>query len=119
MIPTIDLPNATDSQKVYVEIIRALGATNTSLNDVQHVQANHEKDIKRLEEVVITGNGEKALRERVRTLEQDEEKRQKWQDFIAKAVVTQTISFLVVVLSAGIAFFVKIYPVLEQLAKKP
>ena len=92
----------TDSQKIAVNII----SMNTALNDLQHTVDEHEK-------VLLKGNGELPLRERVRNLEAFVLNFKFWMRTVAVALVLQTITFG----TAAIIYFLKLYPLLESLSK--
>jgi hypothetical protein len=98
----------TDSQKINIKIIQNLTSLNTALNDTQH-------DVSILNKLVITGNGDPALVEKVRNLEQFVNNTKYWLRLVAGAMVLQTITFG----SAAIIYFVKLSPILDRLAKTP
>lgn len=100
--------NLTDSQKINIKIIQNLTSLNTSLNDTQH-------DVVILNKLVVTGNGEPALMERVRNLEKFVDGFKFWQRTVAVALVLQTITFGV----AAVIYFIKLTPILDALAKQP
>lgn len=75
------------------------------LNRVQDDTARHEK-------VLITGNGELPLVERVRNHENFINGLKRWLNFLVGAILLQTLA----VAGAVIAYFFKLYPLLERLA---
>ena len=79
-----------------------------AMNDIQTKVNKHH-------EVLITGNGEVSLLERMRKLEDFVREFRYWQKFLVGALLLQTLAFLAGVLIALIRFL----PVLEQLATKP
>ena len=63
--------------------------------------------------ILVEGNGELPIVERVRNIERTMEKVEKLFAFIAKALIAQTITFA----AAALLYFVKLYPILENLSK--
>jgi len=105
----IQIPNLTDSQRLYQAMIENLVRMNTSLTTVIDTQKTHHK-------ILLEGEGDDLpLLERVRNLEAFQKWFQFWFRTIAVALVLQTITFGV----AAIAYFVKLYPLLDALSKKP
>lgn len=98
-------PNLTDSQKININVI----SLNTRVNE-------HETEINKLKRIVVEGDGEILPHaERIRNLESYANTTKFWLRTVAVAIVLQTITFG----SAAIFYFVKLYPVLLELAKKP
>lgn len=114
-MPT-DLPGLTETQKTFDAMRNNLISVNTSLNTLQEAAKEHEVRVKKLEEVVVVGNGELALRERVRTLESfvDDIKdvMKYWGRLIGGALLLNFLGFSVGIIVALIKFL----PVLEKLA---
>lgn len=102
----IEIPNLTDSQKLYKALVEHIAALSLT-------SAEQTTDIKKLVEVVITGNGEISLREQVRKHEEFIKDVKYWTRLIGGALLLQTLAFLVTVVIAVVRFL----PVLEQLAK--
>lgn len=95
--PTPSFAELTDSQKLLVIGI----AVNTLQTEVH----KHEK-------ILIEGNGEPSLQERVRNLETYINSTKYWIRFLAGAILLQTISFG----AAAIIYFIRLYPLLDKLA---
>lgn len=95
-------PTLTDSQKLNLNVI----TLNTAVNDLQ-------MDVKALNKIVITGNGEIPLREQVRNHEKFINGVQYWGKFVGGALILQTIAFLTGIVVAVVRFL----PILEKLAK--
>lgn len=98
----------TDSQKTNIRIIQNLTALNTALNDLRHDVSIHEK-------VLVTGNGDLSLQERMRNVEGYIETMKYWGRFIGGAILIQTISVFVAIIIAIVRFL----PLLERLAAQP
>lgn len=64
--------------------------------------------------ILLEGNGELPLVERIRNLEAFVAGLKFWLRTVSVAIVLQTITFGV----AALVYFVKLYPILEQLLKK-
>lgn len=104
-MPVPDLtPTLTDSQKINMNII----SLNTAVNDLQ-------TDVSKLTKLVITGNGEIPLAEKVRNHESFISEVKYWVKWIGGALLIQTIAFL----SGVVIAVVKFLPVLERLANQP
>ncbi len=94
-------PTLTESQKINLNII----SMNTRVNE-------HDTDIARLNKLVIFGNGELPLVEQVRNLNAFVDTMKFWQRAVALALLGQTVTFGV----AALVYFVKLYPLLSQIA---
>ena len=92
--------NLTDSQKMIV-------ITNTLLEQQQKLDKHHK--------LLIEGNGEPPLMYRIRDIETFVNGIRFWQRTLAVALVLQTVTFIV----SALAFFARIYPLLEQIANQP
>lgn len=90
------------------KILLNLTSVNTAVNDLQNKVEKHHK-------VLIEGNGEIPLVEKVRTAEAFINATKYWLKFVAGALILQTITFG----AAAVIYFVKLYPLLEQLSKNP
>lgn len=77
----------------------------------------HESKISRHHKVLIDGEGDRHLPlvERVRNLEAFQGTLRFWLRTVAVAIVLQTITFA----SAAVIYFIKLYPVLQQIADQP
>jgi hypothetical protein len=107
-MPDMEIPNLTDSQKLYMEIVKNFMSMNTAVNDIQN-------DVTRLNKVVITGNGEISLVEKVRDHGKFIENFQHWSRFLISALIVQTVAFFFGIVIALVRFL----PVLERLADSP
>lgn len=99
------LASLTDTQKINLRIIQNLASLNTAINDVRHDVSIHDK-------LLVTGNGEPSIQERLRNLEQFAEGIRYWSRFLGGAIIIQTIAFG----AATIIAIVKVLPLLEKLA---
>ena len=97
-------PNLTESQKINLNVI----SMNTALNDMQHTVESHDR-------ILVRGNGEISLQEKVRNLETFVNGTKYWLRFVGGAIILQTIAFGV----ATIVYFVKLYPILEKISQLP
>lgn len=104
----LQIANLTDTQKVNVQIIRNLTSINTSLNDIRHDVDVHNK-------ILITGNGNPSLQERLRNVESFIDNIRYWGRLIGGAIVLQTLTLLIGIIIATI----RLLPILEKLAKQP
>jgi hypothetical protein len=98
----------TESQKINFKIIQSLTSINTAINDIRHDVDVHNK-------LLVTGNGEVALMERVRNLEAFVGGMRYWLRLVAGALMAQTITFGV----AAVIYFIKLTPILERIAQQP
>ena len=104
----ISIPNLTDSQKIFASIIENQVSINTVINDLQEMTTKHHK-------VLIEGNGEIPLVERVRSHELFIGEIRYWSKFLFGALILQTIAF-----GAGLVIaVVRFLPILEKLAGQP
>ena len=97
--------NLTDTQKMNIKIVQNITSLNTALNDVQHDVSLHQK-------LLVTGNGEPSLQERLRNVEHFVDGFKYWIRFIGGALVLQTLTFTIGIIVAIVRFL----PVLEKLA---
>jgi len=100
--------NLTDSQKINIKLIQSLNTVNTALNDLQHDVRIHDK-------LLVTGNGELPIPERIRNIERFVDTFKFWQRTVAVALILQTVTFG----TAAIIYFIKLSPLLDALAKRP
>lgn len=103
MMPDIT-PNLTDSQKLNMNVI----TINTAVNELQ-------TDVKKLNTVVLEGNGELPIREQVRNHERFIGEIRYWIKFIFGIVVTWTIGQMILAVVA----INWLYPILTKLANQP
>lgn len=102
----IQIPNLTDSQKLYQAMIENLMRMNTTMSAVVETQKSHHK-------MLVEGDGDDLpLPERIRNLENFQKFVQFWFRTIAVALVLQTITFG----TAAIVYFIKLSPVLDKLS---
>lgn len=115
-IPPIDMPNVTDRTKMLNILRDGLISHDTRLQNLRNDVTENTKDIDLLKATVLIGT-EKELShaERIRGLEKLAGKVERF----TNAILIQTVAFLFTVISMGLAFFLKIYPVLVNLAGKP
>lgn len=92
--------NLTDSQKIIV---------------IQNSVIEHEQKLAKYQKILIEGNGERPLVQRMYDVEQFVNAVKFWQRTIAVALVLQTITFGV----AAMVYFIRLYPLLERLANQP
>jgi len=111
----IEIPGLTESQKLYKTLTEGLISHDSRITTMREDIKDIDKRTEHLEEIVISGNGELSLRERVRILEKLAAKAEK----VANTVIIQTIAFVFTMIGMGVAFFVKVYPILVNLASKP
>lgn len=100
--------NLTDSQKINISILQNLTSLNTRVNTLSEDVALHNK-------LLVTGNGQPALVERMRNLEEFESSIKYWQRFVGGAIIIQTMAFMIGLIVAVVKFL----PLLQELAAKP
>lgn len=96
--------NLTDSQKINIQILQNLTTLNTRMNRLAEDVAKHNK-------LLITGNGEPSLQERMRNVEEFTESIKYWQRFVGGAIIIQTLAFMFGIVVAVTKFL----PLLENL----
>lgn len=107
-MPLKEIPNLTDSQKILASIIENQMSLNTVINDLQEIQSKHHR-------ILIEGNGEIPLVEKVRGHEKFLQEIRYWTKFIYGALILQTVAF-----GAGLIIaVVRFLPILEKLAANP
>lgn len=104
----IAIPNLTDTQKIFASIVDNQISLNTAINDLQETQIKHHK-------ILVEGNGELPVPERVRNIESFIGNWKYWSRFIGGAMIIQTIAFAFAIMVALVRFL----PVLERLASNP
>lgn len=104
----IAIPNLTDTQKIFASVIENQISINTAVNALQEIQTKHHK-------ILLEGNGELPLPERVRNIEAFIGNSKYWGRFIGGAMIVQTIAFAFAVVVALVRFL----PLLESLANQP
>lgn len=96
----LDFDGLTDSQRIVI---------------LQSRMLNNEDKVTKHHKILLEGNGELPLTERVRNLEAFTTSLKFWLRTVAVAIVLQTITFG----AAAIIYFVKLYPVLQHLVNQP
>ena len=104
----LTVPNMTDSQKILTAIIENQMSLNTALNDLQESVAKHQR-------ILVDGNGEIPLVEKVRNHDSFISGMRYWMRFIGGALIVQTLAFAMSVVIAVVKFL----PLLEKLANNP
>ena len=99
------LANLTDSQKTHIRILQNITSINTAINDMQHDLNIHNK-------ILVVGNGELPLPERMRNAERTLGTINYWGRFVGGALIIQTIAFFAGIVLAVVRFL----PLLERLA---
>ena len=102
------VPNLTDSQKILTAIIENQVSMNTRVDNLSEIQKKHHR-------ILIEGNGEIPMVERVRNLEEFVDAMRYWLRFIGGALIIQTVAFATSIVIAVVKFL----PVLERLATQP
>lgn len=100
--------NLSESQKINVQIIQSLNSINTSINDLRHDVSIHDK-------LLVTGNGEPSIQERLRNVESYINGAKYWSRFVGGAVVIQTLGIFIGITLA----LLRLMPVLEKIAATP
>ena len=98
-----NMPDLTETQKVNMNIL----TLNTAVNDVQ-------EDVRKLNKVVLEGNGELPLREQVRNHSQFINEFRYWWRFVIGLVMAQLVAFTI----ASIVAYLKFLPILQELAAR-
>ena len=113
-IPITEFRNLDETNK---NLLIWTGLTDTwgkLMETIEH-QKEIEADTRVHNKLLITGNGEPSIMERVRSLEKFEDTFQYWAKFIGGALLLNFLGFSIGIFVAIVRFF----PVLEALAKKP
>lgn len=98
----------TDTQKINIKILQNLTSINTALNDVKHDVNVHQK-------LLVTGNGDPSILERLRKIEDFVANFRYWSRYIGSAFILQAIT-----LAIGLAIVVvRLQPLLEKIANQP
>lgn len=108
MSNNMEIPNLTESQKLYQRLIENLVSVNTGLNDVQN-------DVAKLNKIVIIGNGEIPLVEQVRGHNKFIEEVRYWTKLVIGLFIAQFVGFTI----ASLIAYLKFLPVLERIAGQP
>lgn len=113
-IPITEFKNLTESDKTLI-VWQGLMDTWTKLQETIEHQKEIEADTKVHHKLLITGNGDPSLMERIRNVEKFVTDFRYWARFVGGALILQTLTFAFAVIVALIKFL----PLLEQLAKNP
>mgnify|MGYP001608779929 FL=1 len=105
-MPEIQIPNLTETQKVFASVMENQISLNTAINALQEVQSKHHT-------ILLDGAGEVPLVETVRIHAAFIDNIRYWSRFVFGAIIIQTITFGVAVIIAVVRFL----PLLENLAK--
>lgn len=100
--------NLSESQKINVQIIQNLTSINTAVNDLRHDVNIHDK-------ILVTGNGDPSLQERLRNVESFIDGIRYWSRFVGGAIIVQTLAFFIGIVVAMVRFL----PLLEKIANSP
>lgn len=106
-LPNLQIPNLTDSQKLYTGMVEHLMSVSTNLNSLQ-------EDVHELNKVILLGNGDLPLREVVRTHENFINDIKYWIRFVGAAIILQTLIFAIAVATT----YVKLSPVIDELTRQ-
>jgi len=98
--------NLTDSQKILLLRVD-MDALRNEQTEIKHKQDYHHK-------ILVEGNGELSIKEKVRNLEAYDNNLKFWFRTIAVALVLQTITFG----TTAVVYFAKLYPLLIELSNK-
>jgi hypothetical protein len=120
MLPPIEIPNMTDSQKILNILRDGLISHDTRLQNMRNDMNDQGTDIEVLKKVVLTGDGGiLSHAERIRKLEgfidKLEESLKYWGRLIGGALLLNFLGFITGIIIALVRFL----PILEALAKKP
>ena len=113
-IPISDFRNLDETNRSLI-IWQGLTDTWTKLEDTIEKIDNIDAESKVHHKLLITGNGDPSLMERVRNLEKFENKFQYWARFLGGAMILNFLGFL----AATIIAIVRFLPLLEKLANQP
>lgn len=113
-IPISDFRNLDETNRSLL-VWQGLMDTWNKLEETIEHQKNIEADTRVHDKLLLTGNGEPSLMERVRRLEEFENKFEYWAKLIGGALLLNFIAFFVGTMVAIIRFL----PVLERIANQP
>lgn len=102
----------TDSQKINIQMLQAITSVNTRVNDIGHNYTLLREDVDRHEKLLVTGDGELPVLERIRNTEKFIDGVRYWVRMIIGLLVAQFIAFA----SASLIAYLKFLPVLERIA---
>lgn len=103
----------TDSQKINLKIIQNLTSINTAVNNVQNDLHETQEVLKTHDKLLVTGNGEPSLQERIRNLESWVASQKYWLRLVSGALILQTVTFAV----TALIYFVRLLPMLERIVQ--
>lgn len=109
------LANMTESQKINIQMLQAITSVNTRVNDIGHNVTMIRDQVDRHEHLLVTGNGDLPILERLRNNEKFIDGVRYWVRIVIGLLVAQFITFA----SASVIAYMKFLPVLERLANRP
>ena len=112
-IPLQDFKNMDETTKALI-IWQGLSDTWIRLNETIEQQKEIEADTKVHNRLLITGNGEPSIMERLRNVEKYIDNQKYWTKFLIGTLIVQTLAFFFGVVVAIVQFL----PVLQQIATK-
>jgi hypothetical protein len=110
-LPLSDFRELTDTNK-YLVIWQGLSDIWNKLDETLEKEKSLEADVHVHEKLLITGNGDPAVMERIRNLENFVKSFKYWTGFVFGALIIQTLAFAWAVFVA----LVKVLPVLERMS---
>jgi hypothetical protein len=113
-IPLKDFKNMDESTKALI-LWQAYIDSWTKINETISHQKEIEADTRVHNKLLITGNGEPSIMERLRNAESFIGGMRYWAKFLVGALIIQTITFFFGVIVALVRFL----PILERLAQSP
>lgn len=109
-----DFRNLDDTNRSLI-VWQGLQDTWVKLMELMEQQTEMSADVKAHQRLLVTGNGDPSVMERLRNLERIASRVER----LSNAIILQSIAFVFTMLAMGIAFFFKIYPILTRLADQP
>lgn len=103
----IQNPLLTDAEKISL--------LDTAIIAMQEKITEQDTRIGKHHKLLVEGNGELPAMERIRNLESFQNGLKFWLKTIAVALVLQTVTFA----GAALIYFIRLYPILEQISKNP
>lgn len=113
-LPITEFKNLTETDKALI-VWQGLTDTWTKLQETIEHQKEIEADTRVHSKLLLTGNGEPSLLERMRAIEKFQKDFEYWAKFIGGALLLNFIGFFTGIVIAIVRFL----PVLERLANKP
>lgn len=109
-MPISDFRSLDDTNRSLI-VWQGLQDTWVKLMELIEHQTEVDADIKMHQKLLVTGNGEPSVMERLRNLEKIASRVER----LSNAIILQSIAFVFTMIAMGIAFFFKIYPILARL----